>query len=206
MMKFMAVVATVSFAAVASAGMVQFERVTNNAAENVQPQLQVEYTDLGSGQVKFRFTNDLSVAAASITDVYFDAAGVLDSISSINSSFGVSFGNGASPPNLPGGNGLADPFSANLSADSNPPSVAENGVNMAAEWLEIVVNLSTGVSAGDMVTALGDGSVRIGMHVQSIGADGESDAFVNTLIGTIPAPGAFALGLIGLGFLGGRRR
>jgi len=67
--------------------------------------------------------------------------------------------------------------------------------------------LIPGMAFGDVIAALEDGALRIGMHVRSIGVDEESDAFVNGPPGVvIPTPTAGAWGLAGLALIGARRR
>lgn len=191
-------------AVAANAATYNFVGVTNTNATNTttgQNQLSVNVLDLGSGNVSFTF-NNAGPLAASIADVYWDdQAGTLGAMGAITGSSGVSFSQGAAPPNLPGGQGIG--FSATASADSNPPA-QPNGVN-PGEWLTIVWSLISGATYADVLAALnlgGDqsGSLRIGLHVQGF-ANGGSESFVN---GTPPAPVPVpAAGLLLLGALGG---
>lgn len=81
-----------------------------------EAQLFVEVVEFTSNQVLFIFTNT-GPKPCSITDVYFDDGALLD-IASINDScVGVSFAEGASPGNLPGGANLSPHFVASYSAD-----------------------------------------------------------------------------------------
>lgn len=188
-----------------------FENITyNNAAAEAdgEANLKVDVIDLGGTQVRFNFTNNSS---SSLADVHFDD-GALLGIASITSSAGVSFSQGASPPNLPGGNLVSPTFvtTAGFLADSNAP-VSHNGVSMG-EWLAIDFTLKAGQSYNSVINALalpnhgGDGDLRIGLHVQAYpGNAGES--FIN-IASPIPEPETYALFMAGLGLLGfmGRRR
>lgn len=189
----------------ASAGVVySFGNITGNDVANAaagESQLFVEVDPVGLTQISFEFTN-AGPAAMSITDIYFDDGTLLGIASIINGGSGVSFSQGSSPPNLPGGNTLAIPFNttAGFSADSNPPA-QPNGVN-PGESVTIIFNLIGGMTYADAINALntpGD-HLRIGIHVQGF-ANGGSESFVNN----VPTPGSLAL--LGLGGLvAGRRR
>jgi hypothetical protein len=159
-----------------------------------ESQLSVDVTSVGSGQVSFVF-NNAGPEASSITDVYFDdGTSLLSGIAIGNESSGVSFSLFATPGNLPGRNNASPSFAttSDFSADSNSP-VQPNGVN-PGEYLQILFN-------GDFdetSAALGDGSLRIGIHVQGF-TDGQSESFVNR--GT-PVPEPATILLISVGLLG----
>jgi len=198
----------------ASALIIGFGGLTNNNATNVaigQNQLFVDITDPGGGRVSFRFFNT-GPLGSSITDVYF-ADGTLLGIAQIINGTGVSFSQGASPPNLPGGNLASPPFqtTAGFLADSNPP-VAANGVN-PGEQMTIIFNLINGKTFANTLAALNlggaPGGLRIGIHVQAF-VGGGSESFINRSPPTnVPEPASllmFGIGMLGLGFLSYRRR
>jgi hypothetical protein len=186
-----------------------FYDLTNNGNPDVGSQLTVQVADEGLGtgggvtatQVLFKFTNPVGIAS-SICDVYFDD-GTLLGIAAIRQSAGVAFNTPATPADLPGGNNAVPPFEVTdqFSADSDPPA-QPNGVNAAGEWLGIVFDLQSSKTYADVIAALGDGSLRIGLHVQAIGPGGGSDSYVNR----VPVPAAFLLGMLGLGYAGMKLR
>jgi hypothetical protein len=90
----------------------------------------------------------------------------------------VSFSQGASPPDLPGGEDCVPDFdvTAGFSADSDPPA-QPNGVN-PTEWLDITFDLQSGQTFDDVVAQLNSGALRIGIHVQGF-ANGGSESFIN---------------------------
>src|SRR4030042_2649119 len=110
----------------ASAGTTySFVNITNNDALNAaigEAQLFVELGDLLGNQVTFTFGNT-GPDASSITQMYFDDGGLLSFASIDDSLAGVEFSQGASPPDLPGGNTVVPPFSttAGLSFGADPP-------------------------------------------------------------------------------------
>lgn len=199
------VLAAAAFSAQASAASLSFDCITYNSAANCaigEAQLSVDVSAVGASQVLFKFMN-AGTAASSITDIYFDD-GTLLGIASISQPGGVSFSQYASPPDLPGGNNISPPFqtTAGFLADSNPP-VQPNGVN-PGEWLGITFNLRSGGTYADVLSEQGDGTLRVGIHVQGY-AGGGSESFVNT---PVPLPAAVWLmgsGLLGLGALGRRK-
>jgi len=191
-----------------------FSNISNNSgiAASVGSQLHVDATQdvIGStAAVRFTFTN-VGGIASSITDIYFDGASRLADIvaANIHNSAGVLFTTPANPGNLPGGNNALPPFSADgpgKTADSGPPA-QPNGVNNSPlESVAIVMALLGSNTFNDVISDLVTGALRIGLHVQGIGTQGASDAYINTT----PLPGAlplFATGLVSLALLRRRRK
>jgi hypothetical protein len=196
----------------AKAEMFGFEPITANSADRYTMALQLscELTSPASNQVLFTFYNDgpsgsaYDVATAlsgSIAEIYFDSRGVLSSgILSLVEPSGVNFDivnvvskPGGPKPNLPGAENASPSFSTSIgnyaaAAVSPAPS---NGVN-SGEYLGILFN----GSLTDVLAAINDGSLRMGLHVTGING-GTSDSYINTRT-TVPVPGAVLLGLLGL--------
>ena len=196
-----AAVLSAGLSAVAQAQNYSFSCVSNNSTTNCatgEAQLGMTLTQ-GSGFVDFLFTN-AGPLASSITDVYWDWTGAANryTAGAITSSSGVSFSWGASPSNLPSGNGLTPSFSANLGADSNAPT-RPNGVN-PTEWVSFRLLTGLTTTAADLAS----GSLRVGIHVQGFSGGG-SESYVNrstTVVAPVPEPEAYALMLAGLGVVG----
>jgi hypothetical protein len=193
----------------AKADMYSFVRITNNNTANVADQLFVDVTSAGVGQVAFKFTNT-AVIDSSITDIYFDD-GTLLGIASIADSDGagngVVFGSPANPSDLPGGNTVNPPFVTTqpFSADSSNPNV---GIDNTEKWVSIVFNLINDKDFDDVIAALANGDLRIGLHVSSIndtGCEGGSDGFINNGP-VVPVPGAVLLGILGITVAGVKLR
>jgi MYXO-CTERM domain-containing protein len=178
-----------------------FGCITNNLAGDctiAEAQVAMDVTDEGGGQVRFTFTNS-GPAASAIEGIYFDD-GTLLGIASIISGPGTSFSQGASPPDLPGGNTASPPFetTAGFLSDSDPPT-SGNGVG-PGEVVAIIFDLQSGGTFADVLAELADGRLRAGLHVIAF-ASGGSESLVN-----VPEPGTFVLALLGLGALAARRR
>jgi len=178
-------------------------------ASGVGAQLFVDVADEGGGQVRFTFRNTGPLQSV-IEAVYFDDGTLLGIASVVNTPGETSFtqdGPGpdkATPPDLPGGDSMDDPFvvTASFLADADP-APSDNGVGPDQE-VAIIFDLKSGKSFNDVLDDLNDGSLRIGMHVISM-PDGESDAFVNNGV-VIPLPAPAALGMAGLAPLALLRR
>lgn len=196
-----------------------FQCITNNVSSQCligQNQLFVDVVDdsqsssfggvtvtPSSGQVGFLFYNT-GPSPSVITLVLFDD-GVLSLPLTLVQVSGVSFSQVSGSPTLPGGGSLSTPFAttSGFGADANPPPPA-NGVG-PGEALGIIFSLASGSTWSDVINAMGTGSLRIGLHVQSIGTTGGSEGFINT---PHPIPEPATLGLVGAGLLlvGWRKR
>jgi hypothetical protein len=180
-----------------------FGCITQNLAGNCaigEAQLTVDVTNPLANVVRFQFAN-AGPAASSITDVYFDDAenGALLQLAVIlDSAPFVDFEKGATPRNLPGASQASPRFETTngFSADSESPT-QPSGVN-PGESLGILFSLRSGKSFADVLASLGDGSLRIGIHVQGF-AGGGSESYVN-----VPEPDA--LGVLGLLALAAHQR
>ena len=174
-----------------------FECITFNGANcaTIGDQFTVDVTATGNpNQVLFTFSNDGPVVS-SITDVYFDD-GTLLGIAAVQDGAGTDFEQGATPGDLPGGNALDPDFqtTAGFSADSEAP-ITENGANVG-ESFSILFNLLPGFDFDDTIAAINagiactaidpadggncDGTLRIGIHVQGIAPQGQSEGLILT--------------------------
>lgn len=203
--------AVVVFAGAAHAGTsfsLGFSNVTANSladAASGEAQLAVEVIDAGSGLADFYFTNT-GADAMSIADIYFNNSPmVFDDLVSIDDSHsGVSFSEGAAPPNPPG---LSFGTAFRMDSDSGPGGVQGNGVN-PGEWLTVRMSLLGGVVFADLIDAF-DNGLGIAIHVQGFGSGGSEtfESIPSDPTPIVPLPAGGALAFVGLGVLGlGRRR
>jgi len=148
----------------------------------------------GGPTVSFEFHNN-SVSPLddlSITDIYFDD-GTLLAISGVTNGPGVDFSELADPAELPGASILVPPFETtnHFSAGAGPPP-PQNGVE-PGEWVIIHFDLQGGGTLQHVLDELDDGSLRIGLKIQSF-PGGSSESAVN-----VPEPATICL--LGFGFL-----
>lgn len=176
------------------------------AAEIGSAQISIEVENAGmdpiSGDTLLEFSFHVDGPdQMAITQVYFDG-GFLDMIVSIDDSDpGVAYQIDRGPPVLPGGKPRGFNATDGLRAGAKPPT-RHSGID-PGEWMTVTVSLQDGFTFADAVSALMDGSMRIGMHVQAF-PDGSSLSFINDPL--VPAPGGVAaLGVAGI-LVGGRRR
>ena len=169
-------------------------------------QFQLSTLMFAPGQVEFTISNQFGFFEAFIGQIYWDDdANVLLSLDPINADPGINFSEGATPPDLPGGNNIGFFADFGVGAESPAPT---NGINPGEE-ASFVFILVGGMTFADVNTALGNGDLRVGIHVQGIHSDylipdefGEynedSDSFV-----TVPEPSTLILLLSSAGFLAG---
>ncbi len=183
-----------------------FVRITNNSSTDVAAQFSVEVIEVVPGQIRFWYTNAGPVPS-SITGIYLtdnsllEIADLIDADDGIGGDLGVDFSQGARPKTLPGGNAISPSFATNesLAINSDAPR-ASKGIN-PGETLGVTFNIMNGNTADDVSSSLTNHSLRIGLHVQAIGEDGDSDSFIS-----IPEPVTILFTTVGLGIMGWRKK
>lgn len=204
-MRFLPYSAIVCFCAVsAHADLYHFQKLTGNESVNVASQLLADISDAGGGKVNFKFSNQTGTSS-SITGVYFDLGDILSGISGLSGSSGVDFRVGGPPAN-PASSSLNPLFKTSARATTKTPKVSY-GVNTSSEYLNVTLSLKGGKDYQDLIDALNEGSLHIGLQVQTSLKDG--DLYVNLPNQgrpVVPSPDAAILGVLGLGWVGFLRR
>ncbi len=198
----------------AMASTYDFYRITGNASQDIGSQLIMDVSAYGNDSVLFTFSNNIGTQS-SITDIYFDLGPATGLITSMqvegDSGIGVWYDNSAHPKNLPGGNTLTPKFQADYGGDSVSFfgfGVVYWGVNTDSEWVSFVGKLGNGQSLDGVLTALANEDFRVGLHVQAIAPDGQSDSYVNN-VSPVPLPAAawlFGSALVGFVMMSNRRK
>ncbi|MEG4305321.1 PEP-CTERM sorting domain-containing protein [Microcoleus sp. D3_18a_C4] len=178
-------VAAVSAVSAAPASAFSFSNIAsdNTSGDAYVNSFSFDVLDRGSNNVLFNIFNnnkDKSAADIFIAAVHFDTGSntnLLSAFGIINSA-GVNFTNGATP--LPQTNNLATPWSTDFAAGITG---TRNGVQ-AGE----VLGLSFTGNYNNVVSALNNGTLRLGMHVRGIGKNGDSDVFVSSTSNTEATP------------------
>lgn len=160
----------------------------------------------GAGTAKFKIMNNSTVGGI-ITSVYFDNGTVLSMAASPIFDFSgtVVFEQPATPSELPGANLVSPVFETTVppsgpseafSIDSAAP--VSNGID-PGEYVTILFNLQPGFDINDTIAAMNDGSLRIGLHIQSF-----DDALSTSQSAVTPEPATLLM--LGLGSLMAIRR
>lgn len=157
---------------------------------------------------RFGITNNSTVNGSTVTSdrptvtqIYWDTnSSFVPTSRSYNSglsSSSVEYESGGSPGNLPGGNEIG--FSSNFQFSPKNPS-PKNGLDpRETAYFDFI-----GVNYAAVIAGLADGSIRLGLHIQEVGASGSNSvSFVNQ---AIPEPSALLMGAIGVLSLMRRRR
>jgi len=184
-----------------------FANITANSAIDAalgESQLRMDVSQVGAF-ANFRFYH-IGAAPMSIAGIYFDDRGPCITSAQTPFGTGVTFSAGGSPPVLPGGNNASPSFSVTSRfAAANPKPF--NGVNPGDE-INLRFSFASGMAFGDLISALDNGTLRVGMHVIAFSSGG-SESFLGDPIppvNPVPLPSAAGLGLVGLGVIGARRR
>jgi len=195
----------------ASAGSIdlQFARVGPTSTPwNPAGQFSASVSDVAgsSGQVAFRFANNVSGVSCSVTDLYFDSHGasplgalLTPTVSSADAMF-VSGTAGA----LPGSGALANAFVTTMAFSSDAGDGSVSGLNRAGDWVEVRFTLAEGKTFDDVIAAINSQDLRLGLRAKAILSGpvdiGDfEDSFINTIT-AVPLPTAV---WSGLGVLGG---
>ena len=164
-----------------------FVNVENNSTLDLSTQLSADVSMQGTDAL-ITLRNDVdSGSYASITDIYFGYNTGLTEVSFFDDSgANVMFAGGAAPANLPGGTFKAD-YSADADQGGKSSTLKANGVDATGEWISFLVALGSNFDYGNLLTAIGEGSFNIGVHVQALADGDKSDSYE---VSTVPVPAA----------------
>ena len=178
-------------AGISKANMVyQLEIFTENGlyAHSSSIDLYFEVVSNGLG-MDFTFHNN-STVDSSIARIYFDDIGLL-AYSGISNGTGTEFHTDSSPGNMPAGKALTQSYEADISFGALMPP-PHNGIN-PGEWVTISFNLTGNNTSTDVINALDNNNLRVGVHLIAL-PDGSSESAVH-----VPEPATIAL--LGFGSL-----
>ena len=177
-------IAVAGLAATASnAATIAFEQITNNTGLDASSQMVVEVTDgsnAGDSGAIFNFSAVTgALSSFTMAELYWsDLSGIfVPPPVELSSSAGVNMTEGtANPGNLPSGNTASPAFVATsmLVADAAPGNA--NGIDIG-EFYEVFIKYDTGYTFADVLADLGDGDLRLGIHVRSHNGGG-SESYV----------------------------
>jgi len=131
-------------------------------------------TEPTAGKVTFEISNT-GPEPATVASVYFDDAIMpllTDSVTISSSGSGVVFSADKKAKNLPGGSTVSPVFMTDFSFNADPPP-SMKGVN-PGEFVAFTIDLAASKTFADVASAIGDGSLRIGVHVISINGNENS--------------------------------
>jgi len=152
---------------------------SSTSAENIEKISAME----SNNEVLFTFTNTADISS-NLSEVYFDDGTIFSQTSILNSlggytNFSDGGKNGVNPGNLPGGDTISPIFEATADFGADTQGNAINGVNSSSDILGIIIKLQSGLGFSALQQSLVDGTLRLGLHVRSIGIAGGSDSFIN---------------------------
>ncbi|MEG4276182.1 PEP-CTERM sorting domain-containing protein [Microcoleus sp. MON1_C1] len=180
-----AAVSAVSAAPASAFGFGNIDGSDNQYGDAFFKDFSFDVTDGGSNNVIFNIANNTSVASMFIGSVYFDTG----SNSNLLSNFGLNVDNigktvdfkDTGAANMSQSNNLTPAWSTDFSATKTG---GQDGIHKGE-----VLGLSFTGNYANVVSALNTGTLRLGLHVQGIGAKGEySDAFVSSTTNTEATP------------------
>lgn len=190
-----------------------FDAITNNDPANVsagEAQLRLTVAAGASNTVDFTFTaGSTGQTAMSITSILFEDSSALlvpgTTHIALTSSPTVRFQyakkqSGTLDGSFSGTAGLS------IERVKNPADAVHPGQFLTANY-----QLTSGGSFNDLITALNNGTLRVGMHVQAMGTSGKSEKFVNgPQLNAVPEPSTVVMtstaALLGLAVTALRRR
>ena len=198
-----------------------FDCITGNNAGDCGigvSQLTVDVTSYGIGtgsggvdQVLFTFMNTGS-AQSTVSEIYFDdgsllgLAGLIDKDDGTGGDPNVDFSQGATPPDLPGGNSITPSFQVTNGLLASADNPAPKWGISPGQSLGIIFDLQSTLTFDDVLAELGSGELRIGLHVTNF-ASGGSESFVNSSVVPVPAAAwLFGSGLLALTGVARRKR
>jgi len=179
-----------------------FEIFTTNSPYADDPGWNL-YVDVwnGEGVVNFTFYN-ASTIQSSIARVYFDDGSLLG-LDALTNGPGTQFNTAVSPGDLPGGQNLVPPFTADreftIGSGNPPPWKGVN--NNLGEWVSVRFNLINGGTLDDVIGELSTGTLRIGMHLIDL-----PEGYSESAIFVIPEPATIMLLSLGTLVLLRKRR